>query len=130
MLWAAYYTAFFGFLRSGEVTVPSLAAYDLGAHLSYGDNFQQPNSPNTCPGKYKSIKNRPLSYRGVDLLGKNKLRPMSSSSTGSLPCSMRIRGRSIFPIQRGHSLVQREYGGEVKRAPSRSRGGLSQIFGT
>lgn len=37
MLWAAYCTAFFGFLRSGEATVPSLAAYDPGAHLSYGD---------------------------------------------------------------------------------------------
>ena len=37
MLWAVYCTAFFGFLRSGEVTVLSLAAYDPGAHLSYGD---------------------------------------------------------------------------------------------
>ena len=41
---------------------------------------------------------------------------MSSGSTGSIPCNTRIRGRSIFPIQRGHSLVQREDGGEVKRA--------------
>ena len=36
-LWAVYCTAFFEFLRSGEVTVPSLTVYDPGAHLSYGD---------------------------------------------------------------------------------------------
>ena len=28
---------YFGFLRSGEVTVPSLKEYDGGAHLSEGD---------------------------------------------------------------------------------------------
>ena len=57
MLWVVYCTAFFGFLRSGEITVLLLAAYDPGAHLSYvwGHNIQQPNSPNTCPGKYKSF---------------------------------------------------------------------------
>jgi len=37
MLWAVYCTAILGFLRSGEVTVPSRATYDPDEHLSYGD---------------------------------------------------------------------------------------------
>ena len=37
MLWAACCKCYFSFLRSGEVTVPSLKEYDGGAHLSEGD---------------------------------------------------------------------------------------------
>lgn len=37
MLWAAASTCFFGFLRSGEITVPSDHSYDEGAHLSFSD---------------------------------------------------------------------------------------------
>ena len=37
MLWAACCMCYFGVLRSGEVTVPSLKEYDGGAHLSEGD---------------------------------------------------------------------------------------------
>ena len=34
MLWAACCTCFFGFLRSGKITVPSMAEYDADYHLS------------------------------------------------------------------------------------------------
>ena len=37
MLWAACCTAFFGFLRVGEMTVPSQKAYDNSVHLSLDD---------------------------------------------------------------------------------------------
>ena len=37
MLWAASTTAFFGFCRSGEVTVSSGSSYDPQTHLSYSD---------------------------------------------------------------------------------------------
>ena len=37
MLWAACCTCFFGFLRSGEITVSSLKDYDPDGHLSEGD---------------------------------------------------------------------------------------------
>ena len=57
MLWAVYCTAFFGFLRSGEVTVPSLAAYDPGAHLSYGDiTFNSQTHPTLAQVNIKASK--------------------------------------------------------------------------
>ena len=37
MLWAAATLSFFGFMRSGEVTVPSTRAYDPSRHLSWQD---------------------------------------------------------------------------------------------
>ena len=37
MLWAACCTCYFGFLRSGEVCVPSAKEYDPSAHLSMND---------------------------------------------------------------------------------------------
>ena len=37
MLWAASCTGFFGFLRAGEFTVPSLNSYDASVHLNLGD---------------------------------------------------------------------------------------------
>ena len=37
MLWAAATVCFFGFFRSGEITAPSLTAFDPSVHLSWGD---------------------------------------------------------------------------------------------
>ena len=37
MLWAAATMCFFGFFRSGEITIPSSTAYDATSHLSWGD---------------------------------------------------------------------------------------------
>ena len=33
MLWEAAVLSFFGFLRSGEINIPSDFAFDVGAHL-------------------------------------------------------------------------------------------------
>ncbi len=35
MLWAAATLCFFGFMRSGEITVPSDGSFDCKAHMTY-----------------------------------------------------------------------------------------------
>ena len=37
MLWAASTLCFFGFLQSGEITVPTESSFDEGAHLTFDD---------------------------------------------------------------------------------------------
>ena len=37
MMWAAAMVCFFGFFRLGEITVPSVAAFDPTVHLAWGD---------------------------------------------------------------------------------------------
>jgi len=37
MMWAATSLCFFGFFRSGEITVPSLTSFDSSRHLAWGD---------------------------------------------------------------------------------------------
>ena len=37
MLWAASALCFFGFFRSGEITIPGLTTFDGNCHLSWGD---------------------------------------------------------------------------------------------
>ena len=37
MLWAAASLCFFGFLRSGEITIPTDSAYDSSTHVSFTD---------------------------------------------------------------------------------------------
>ena len=37
MLWAAAVMCFFGFFRSGEITVPNLSSFDDKKHLAWGD---------------------------------------------------------------------------------------------
>ena len=48
MLWAAAVTCFFAYFRAGEITVPSVAAFDPSVHLAWGnvacDSLQHPSS--------------------------------------------------------------------------------------
>ncbi len=37
MLWAAASLCFFGFLRSGEVTIPTDTSFDKAVHLTFED---------------------------------------------------------------------------------------------
>jgi len=46
MLWAAATMCIFGFFHSGEIIIPSIAAYDATVHLSWGDvAVDNPTSP-------------------------------------------------------------------------------------
>ena len=67
MLWAACCLGFFGFLRSGEMTIPSDSAYDPSVHLSYKDIVvDDPVKPQTVSVFIKQSKTDPF-RRGINL---------------------------------------------------------------
>jgi len=61
MLWAAVTMCFFGFLRSGEVVVPTDDQYDETVHLSYGDvRVNNTANPQYLEVKIKASKTDPF----------------------------------------------------------------------
>ena len=81
MLWAASSLCFFGFLRSGEITIPSDSSYDKGAHLNYEDvAVDQLHCPRVVKVRIKASKTDPFRV-GVDIfVGKtgNQLCPVTA----------------------------------------------------
>ena len=77
MLWAAVTLCFFGFLRSGEVTLPSDSAFDPATHLTFDDIIVDDiTNPTLLKLRLKASKTDPF-RKGVDIVvGKtnNKLR--------------------------------------------------------
>ena len=71
MLWAVACTCFFGFLRSGEATVPSQSAFDPSVHLSVADiAVDCQHNPRVVSVRIKMSKTDPF-RRGVSIfLGK------------------------------------------------------------
>ena len=47
MLWATASACFFGFFRAGEITIPSVTAFDQTVHLAWGDVSVDPGHPPT-----------------------------------------------------------------------------------
>ena len=67
MLWAASCMCFFGFLRTGEVVVPSDSGYDPAVHLSYGDvKVDRIRSPSYIEVTIKASKTDPF-RKGVNV---------------------------------------------------------------
>ena len=67
MLWAAASLCFFGFLRSGEITVPSDQAFDPRAHLTISDiTVDSFKSPKMLKVKIKASKTDPF-REGIDI---------------------------------------------------------------
>ena len=68
MLWVASCLCFFGFLRSGEVVVPSDSSFDAAAHLCFGDiAIDSHTEPSAMTVHLKSSKTDPF-RKGVSLL--------------------------------------------------------------
>ena len=61
MLWAVATMCFFGFLRSGEVVVPSDRAFDPAVHLAYADvRIDSQVSPRMLEVRLKASKTDPF----------------------------------------------------------------------
>lgn len=82
MLWAAFLICFYGFLRSGEITIPNAASYDPSVHLNLADiAVDNQQSPNILQIKLKASKTDPF-RQGIDIhIGKtnNALCPISAT---------------------------------------------------
>ena len=105
MLWAACCTCFYGFLRSGEATVPSMTEYDKEGHLSEGDvAIDSRNNPTVVRVHIKASKTDPFRQGVFIYLGKtgNDLCPVAA-----VTAYLAARGRApgpFFRFRRGTPL--------------------------
>ena len=81
MLWSAFLLCFFGFLRSGEITIPDASSYDPSVHLNFNDiAADNPTSPKILQIRIKASKTDPF-RQGVNIhIGRtdNSLCPVSA----------------------------------------------------
>ena len=110
MLWAASCLCFFGFLRSGEVTMPSERDHNPGVHLCFGDvRLDSHKSPSMLEVVIKCSKTDPFRL-GVSLY-------IGATSTELCPVAavidyMLARGNKegpLFSWQNGHFLTRQRF---------------------
>ena len=115
MLWAACCTCFFGFLRSGEITVPSAAGYDPKSHLSMGDvALDRRDSPTMIQVTIKASKTDPF-RKGVSIyLGRTDT---DLCPVAALAAYLVVQGSTVGPLFRfanGHPLTREKYVNSVR----------------
>ena len=110
MLWAAATLCFFGFLRSGEVTVPADNAFDPSTHITFNDlSVDDPSNPRVVKLRLKASKTDPF-RKGVDIVvGRtdNKLCPVSA-----MMAYLAIRGNHagfLFKFQDSRLLTKTRF---------------------
>ena len=88
----------FGFLRCGEITVPSTTSYDPGAHLSFGDiTVDNLTAPQAIQVHIKASKQTPLG-RELYIRGSYRHQAMPSSSYHIIHSSKETNPRSAIPF--------------------------------
>ena len=117
MLWAACCMCFYGFLRSGEITIPSLAEFDPDGHLCEGDvTLDTHDAPSVVRVHIKTSKTDPF-RRGVFVfMGKtsNELCPVAAISAYLV-----VRGHTpgpFFHFNSGSPLSRELFVKHVRRA--------------
>ena len=117
MLWAAVSVCFFGFLRAGEICVPSDSSYDEGAHLNFKDvSVDSMEKPSRLQIRIKASKTDPF-RQGVDIfVGRtgNELCPVAAALA-----YMVQRGPGpgpLFQFQDGKPLTRQRFVARVREA--------------
>ena len=117
MLWGACCLCYFGFLRAGEITVPSQAAYDSGMHLNFADiTVDSVSNPTLLKVRIKASKTDPFRH-GVEIfVGRtnNKLCPVSAVLT-----YLAKRGSQegmLFRFENGKLLTRDRFVASVREA--------------
>ena len=90
MIWAAAVLCFFGFFRSGEITVPHVTGFDPKIHLAWGDvALDNTQSPTLLKIRLKRSKTDQLG-QGVDIF------------VGRTECSLcPVAAVAAYMVQRG-----------------------------
>lgn len=117
MLWAAACLGFFGFLRAGEMTVPSDSGYEADVHLNRSDiAVDDPRKPTVLRVTIKQSKTDPF-RRGIDIfLGKTAtdLCPVTAMLNYLL-----VRGTGegpLFKFRDGRSLTRQRLVDAIREA--------------
>ena len=117
MLWAACYLAFIGFLRAGDLTVPSDSCFDASTHLAWGDvAVNDPANPTVISIKLKASKTDPF-CQGITLfIGRvsSDLCPVSAMLAYLL-----LRGRDagpLFKYRDGRPLTRQRFVVAIRQA--------------
>ena len=124
MLWAAATLAFFGFMRSGELTIPSTGGFNPGTHLSWQDMATDSvTSPTVVKVRLKASKTDQARQGCTLIVGStgNELCPVAAV-LGFMALSGRKQG-PLFQYRSGKPLTQAGFVGEVKAVLE--RGGMS-----
>ena len=111
MLWAASLLCFFGFLRSGEITVPTDAGFDEGVHLTFNDiSVDCTENPQVIRVRIKASKTDPFRVGADIFIGRtdNDLCPVAA-----VLAFMALRGPGPFfhfrdskPLTRSHLVAK------------------------
>ncbi len=130
MMWAAASLCFFGFLRSGEITVPSDAAFDERTHLSFRDvSVDRLDNPSILKVRLKVYKTDPFRV-GVDVcVGQSGC---SLCPVGAMLDYLVVRGAGPGPLFRfadGKPLTRARLVEQVRGALSRAGVDSSQYSG-
>ena len=108
MVWAAMCLCFFGFLRSGEMTIPTESAFDPGAHLTSSDivavdDISNPSSLKVC---IKASKMDPF-QKGVDIyLGRTHSNLCPVEAVLAFLAIQVNKPRFLFQFKDGKSLTK------------------------
>ena len=130
MLWAACTTCFFGFLRSGEITVPLLRDFNPGAHLCVSDVTLDSRS---APPRIVqlNIKASKTDHSGTGCQSSwGRLAVVSSSSIGSISGNSWEPAGALLPVQRRSPSVMRTVCHQSQRGINGGGAGCIQVCRT
>ena len=117
MLWAAVCPVFWGFLRAGEMTVPSLNGYDEGYHLTFDAIVVGNHSnPSLLWVRIKGSKTDPF-REGVNIFLRRAHNKLCQVET--MLAYLAVRGSAsgfLFKFADGHLLTKEHFTKEAREA--------------
>ena len=118
MLWAAATTCFFGFFRSGEITVPSLASFNPAVHLAWGDvSVDDPGNPAVMCIKLKRSKCDQFGVVNVHV-GRTNTPLCPVTAMLAYMASRRHTPGPFFRDEQGQPLTKARFVREIRKALS------------